>query len=401
MLERMPRAPGVILLSLLMAFVLATLAPLSRESPEVAVSTAQVTLGTIPHRIVSSGFVVPAAYVDVDVPGEIEMLAAGDESPVHAGQILARVNDEGAAARLEALKAVLAEDDAEITRLRGLLDERSARAAEAELLADRDLIVQSDAGAADQRRANAQSRLDDLEASRAAAQVNADASEVDVERSVVRSPVDGVVLSYSSATPGARGPAAFRIATDLTRVRVAAELMDRDADDVANGDVATLECRAGSAQGRVVEVTDESIEGGSTVRGPDTGEDVASRAQRMRTAVLEVSNEGKLFQPGMNVVVQFDEVAHRSVVRIPVGALAFRPSDALLHAIGEQRVPYVPVATQQCQRVQQVWKYNGIEFMAVGVVVGVTDREWAELETGDLSPGDVLVTSANEPPAAP
>jgi hypothetical protein len=41
-----------------------------------------------------------------------------------------------------------------------------------------------------------------------------------------------------------------------------------------------------------------------------------------------------------------------------------------------------------------VWEYDGREFTAIAVRVGLADSQWTELLSGPVRPGDALVTSA-------
>jgi HlyD family secretion protein len=126
----------------------------TRAAPNVDIDTAWVTRGSITPEIVASGTLEAASTVDVGPPvsGIVESIDADRNSAVHAGDILARID----AAPYEA-------------------ELRSARAALAAALADA-RAVESAVRSAEEAVTRAQ---------------------VDVERTIVRSPVDGVVVLRS------------------------------------------------------------------------------------------------------------------------------------------------------------------------------------------------------------
>jgi HlyD family secretion protein len=73
-------------------------------------------------------------------------------------------------------------------------------------------------------------------------------------------------------------------------------------------------------------------------------------------------------------------------IRIPNGALAFRPTADVLANLGE------PGNTGASAN--DVWEYDGKRLTAIAVHVGLADDGWTELLSGPIRPGDALVTSA-------
>ena len=84
-------------------------------------------------------------------------------------------------------------------------------------------------------------------------------------------------------------------------------------------------------------------------------------------------------------------------VRIPNGALAFRPAPDVLKALSEGQ-PHLPdTATHEHEgdrTLGEVWQFNGHQFTPIVVRPGLADDGWTELVSGSIHPGDALVTSA-------
>jgi hypothetical protein len=96
-------------------------------------------------------------------------------------------------------------------------------------------------------------------------------------------------------------------------------------------------------------------------------------------------------------VVTLDGSRLENAVRIPNGALAFRPPQDVLLAIGEPEPPASDIARDADvnTRPRDVWEYDGKRFTPIAVRVGLADDQWTQLLSGSIRPGDTLVTSAS------
>jgi HlyD family secretion protein len=99
----------------------------------------------------------------------------------------------------------------------------------------------------------------------------------------------------------------------------------------------------------------------------------------------------------MTAEVTLDGALRERVVRIPNGALAFRPNSDVLRTLGETGPSSVEAAARPGDRntnARNVWTYDGKRFAPIAVRVGLADNQWTELLAGSIRPGDVLVTGA-------
>ena len=112
--------------------------------------------------------------------------------------------------------------------------------------------------------------------------------------------------------------------------------------------------------------------------------------------MIEVFNAGDKLWPGMTATVRLNGAQVERTVRIPNGALSFRPSNEVLAAIGqgaEQPMGKQEIGADDPMR-RIVWRFDGKRFTPIEVHVGLADREWTALTRGELRPGEGLVTNA-------
>jgi hypothetical protein len=99
----------------------------------------------------------------------------------------------------------------------------------------------------------------------------------------------------------------------------------------------------------------------------------------------------------MTAVAVLNGLRREHTIRIPNGALAFRPPAEVLHALGEvePRLPKSPTEANEGEpTTSEVWEFDGQQFTPIGVRAGLADNGWSELLSGSIRPGDALVTGA-------
>ena len=307
----------------------------TRAAPNVDIDTAWVTRGSITHEIVASGTLEAASTVDVGPPvsGIVESIDADWNSVVHAGDILARID----AAPYEA-------------------ELRSARAALAAALAD----------------------AREVESAVRSAEEAVTRAQVDVERTIVRSPVDGVVVLRSievgeNVDASTQTPVLFRIASDLRHLQLILDVNGTDMTDL----------RAGQRVTFTVEPLGDAL---------FTGELTRAHQSATPTAVADVPNVDQRLRPGMNAAVTVHGSRHDDVTRIPLAAFDFRPPPEAASIIDDFRVDDMQSPVEDVP--SQIWKFSHDRLTPVAVRTGLTDGEWAELVAGPLQPDDQVATGA-------
>jgi HlyD family secretion protein len=201
--------------------------------------------------------------------------------------------------------------------------------------------------------------------------------------------VDGVVVSRSvdvgqTVAASFQTPELFKIAQDLTKMQVKANVSESDIGGVHDGQTATFSVDAypgRTFEGKVVQVRNSPV----TVQNVVTYD-----------VIIEVANPDLALKPGMTATVTISTDHRDDVVRIPLRALRFKPEDA--EAGGAAGIPpnspvgsavYVAGAGGDLERVE--------------VKTGLRDERRAELLEGDLAPGAAVVVALlrSDEPAKP
>src|SRR4029450_7711065 len=132
-----------------------------RATPEVQVTTAPITVGSVARRIVTPGTIqaVTAVEVGSQVSGTIQALGADYNSTVRAGQVLARIDPATYEADLREAQAALALYQAAPDRVRTTVMDAGTKLARAEVLAQRQLIPRADLDSAEAAKQSADAGL--------------------------------------------------------------------------------------------------------------------------------------------------------------------------------------------------------------------------------------------------
>jgi len=395
-----------------------------RTTTEVQVSTAPVTDGRITRRILATGTVQAVTTVEVgaQVSGVIASLDADYNSVVRAGQIVATLDASAydaqlreAVAEREEADAALKRADADVSGFRTAVEDAQMKLTRAEALWDTQLIARADLDAAriavDEAKAElaaGQAIVTQAMAAVDQAKAAVDQAAVNASHTIIRSPVDGIVIERAvdvgqTLAATVQSPTLFRIAGNLERLQVQVDVDESDVGGLTPGELVTFDVDAYPGErfhGTISQVRVQPIAqqtatatavGGSTTQSPATTT-VATVVSY--TTIVDVANLDQRLRPGMTADVVLPVARREHAIRIPNGALAFRPAPDLLAAIGEVEPPPASAAGGADGAVRAVWEYDGRQFTPIAVRAGVADEGWTELVSGSIRPGDELVTGA-------
>ncbi|HVP15535.1 MAG TPA: efflux RND transporter periplasmic adaptor subunit, partial [Terriglobales bacterium] len=152
-----------------------------RDAPRYR--TADVERGAIESTVSATGTVQPVEQVEVgsQVSGTVYRLHADYNSKVEAGQVLCELEPSGFRARV-------AQNEAAVARAEAALEDGRRQLRRANELSKQNLVSQADLETAE---VTVQQREADLKAARA----QLAATRVDLQNSVIRAPISGVVIS--------------------------------------------------------------------------------------------------------------------------------------------------------------------------------------------------------------
>jgi HlyD family secretion protein len=383
----------------------------SRQAPaEVSYRTARVERGPIAYAVTAAGTVdaVQTVQVDATAAGRITSLSADFNTEVRRGQPLARIDPEPfelrfaqAQADLEAARSALAvaqksvaAGHALVARTRVAMMESEREAERKRSLAERGFIAPAEAERADARMrdfaaeieaAGTQAALQEAQVESARAVVRqretaAAHARAELARTVVRAPVDGVVVARNVETgqvvaPGSGTAPLFVIARDLREMQVEADVAASDVGRLRPGQPASFTVDAfprRAFSGRVVQVR----------KSPRHQQDATTY-----TAVIAAPNGDLALLPGMSARVRIEIETRADALTVPNAALGFRADEAAL-GLGRARVWRLDEATRRP--------------VAVDVQLGLSDGTRTEVVEGDLREGETLVlgTATTLPQAA-
>lgn len=334
--RRLVTRTSAAVLSLILAYpLLGTVAPGQERRDDLRYVA--VTPGDIVQNVTAAGTLEAVDTVEVSsqLSGQIAKLYADHNSVVRADQPLAALDSASFEMAVRQAEASVALAQAQYEESRANIEGANARRAEAL----RDLQVKTaltkTGGVAMLETERAQSNADalaaELSAAKAREQANTAAiavaratlerAQLDLQRTMIRSPIDGVVILRSvelgqTVAATLQTPTLFTIARNLSDMRVYAAVSEADIGAVRTGQRAlfTVESYPGrSFEGRVLEIR----------KAPQTVQNVVTY-----TVVISAPNPKGLLFPGMTADTKIAIEAQRDVLVIPNAALNFRPRGA-------------------------------------------------------------------------
>lgn len=294
---------------------------------------AKVESGSLIAVVSSTGTLNPVVSVQVgsQVSGQIKEMLVDFNSPVKAGQLIARIDPETfqlrvrqAEADLEAVRAAAAVQRAELGRAAANLLDAQRDYERKKMLVEKNFISSAERDKAqtafDVARASMQ--VAEAQARNSAAVVRQRESQlaqakVELERTAIRSPVDGIVVKRSVDTgqtvaASLQAPELFVIARNLTDMQVEASIDEADVGRIRLGQKAgfTVDAFPGRAfEGSVVQVRKAA--------------QVVSNVVTY-TVIISAANPELVLLPGMTANVRIVVAQKDKVLKVPNTALRFR-----------------------------------------------------------------------------
>jgi HlyD family secretion protein len=410
-----------------------------QDSSVPAFLTAAVERGSISTLVKASGTVEAVVSVDVSsqLSGRIAEVFVNFNDAVTAGQPIAQIDQEIFAARVNEARAALRvarataqvqkaaleramvavanaqtaeklaedqsaankarQDEAEREFLRKLALSRTGSGTERDLSQARAL---RDAGGADLRASleqiqmkaeaiaiaeaekhMAEANLENADAVVEQRQAAVDQAEVDLDRTVLRAPIDGIIIKRD-VNPGQtvavslEAKTLFKIANDLREMEVHGKIDEADVGQLKVGQTAQFTVDAypdRTFSGQVLQIR----------KSPEVVQNVVTY-----TTIVSAPNPDLLLLPGMTAQLRIVVSDARGILKIPSQALRFRPNDAS-PPTDHQSANQATSAT--------VWLVgNDGRPKPVTVKPGVTDDNSAELLEGAIAVNQqVIVGIAN------
>lgn len=314
---------------------------------DVQLRTARIERGRIEAQVAASGTVTPVTQVQVgsQVSGQIKELFVDFNTEVKSGQLLARIDPEAfqyklrqVQADLDASRSAVLNAQANAIAAQAAVSRATVDLAESQraLARNQDLVQQgfispaqletSRALVASQqaavRAAQAQAQVSQAQIASAQAAVRqrealVAQAQVDIQRTEIRSPVDGVVIKRSvelgqTVAASLQAPELFVIAQNLSDMQVQTAIDEADISRVALNQKASFTVDA--FPGRSFEGTVSQVRKAAT-----NTQNVITY-----TVVVAFSNTESRLMPGMTANVKLVTDVRENVLKVPNAALRVR-----------------------------------------------------------------------------
>ncbi len=215
-----------------------------RSGGDPVIVTGAVTRGAIVNNISATGTLEPVTTVEVgtQVSGIVESMNADFNSIVKQGQILARLEPSLFRSAVEQAQANLVRAEADEQRLQVGLADAVVKLERTRQLSERQLVPATDLDAAMVSRQSFEAQVKSAAAAVTQARASLRQAQVNLEKTVVASPIDGIVIARNvdvgqTVAASLQAPTLFLIAADLGEMQVKREhrRIGRRADRVRPG----------------------------------------------------------------------------------------------------------------------------------------------------------------------
>ena len=365
--------------------------------------TVPAEVGNIETHVVATGSLQALSVVSVgaELSGRVDTVKVDVNARVKKNDVLVTLAPETFKNALNEAQASLKSASADVTRSQASLSASEVLSGRADRLARQGLVsteeddtqkTTKNLAAADVARARAQAAL---------AKIHVDQAKTDLSKLVIKSPIDGIVLTRTVEPGNALSasmatPVLFTIAEDLGKMELQLPIHESDVSRVRAGQKATFTVDAWPDRKFDATVVDVSY-------APVVTNNVVTY-----TAMLSVGNADLALRPGMTATATIVADTTHDVLRVPSSALRYTPPKP------EQSTTINPFAPPRMRGGGRggapgmggpggapkadppgVWVLRDGAPVRVRVTPGVTDGAFTEIKDGELQAGDEIVVGAS------
>lgn len=337
-----------------------------KKEEKVSFETAKVEKKSIHTSITATGTIEPVTSVTVgtQVSGIVAKLYVDYNSIVKKGQVIAELDKTNLISELNTAKANLASSQSTATY-------QQANYNRYKTLYDKGLVS---ADEFENAQLSYQKAREDVNAKRESVRK----AETNLGYATITSPIDGVVLSKSveegqTVAASFNTPELFKIAQDLTDMRVIADIDEADIGGVKEGQRVSFTVDAfpdDHFEGRVTQVRQQATTESNVVT---------------YEVVISAPNEDLKLMPGLTASVTIFTMEKNDVLVVPSKALRFMPNQAFLEK--DQTIADVEAD-------HKLWTMEGNTFKAHKVEIGTSNGVLTEI-TGGVAAGTVVLSDFN------
>jgi HlyD family secretion protein len=380
----------------------------ARNGAEFQYRTDEARRGDLTVIVTATGNLEPTNQVEVgsEVSGTIATVSVDYNDFVKAGQELARLDTTKLEAQVRQSQAAV--ESARASLLQAQASVLEARSEMARLDHVRELSngrlpsrLDLDTAEATLKRAEADVAMTTAKIAEAEAKLRVD--QTNLEKAVIISPINGVVLKRSvepgqTVAASLQAPILFTLAEDLAKMELHVDVDEADVGQVKEGQQATFTVdaypdRVFPAHITQVRYGSEAVEGVVTY-----------------LTELNVDNSDLSLRPGMTATADIVVKELRDVLLVPNAALRYNPPQQEEEKVGTEGGSLLgklfPRPSQTRPRKgeeggdkkkQRIWTLREGRPVAVPVTTGATSGMMTEVAGGEVSPGmPVIVESSSK-----
>ena len=382
--------------------------------PDYATET--VARGALAVSVSATGKLAPTNQVNVgsELSGLVTKVVVDVNDRVTKGQPLALVDPSRfqdtvnqSQAALDAAVATVAQNQATLSQSNATL----ARFQEVSRLSGGRVPAKTemDQAIADKNRAIANVRAAQANVASARATLSSNATQL--VKTVIRSPVNGVVLARQiepgqTVAASFSTPTLFVIAEDLSRMKLQVAIDEADVGSVKEGQSAVFTVDAFPGKTFPAAITRVDLGSNLSAQASTTTTTTTTTGQVVSySATLSVGNANLQLRPGMTATADITTTAKTNVLLVPNAALRFKPTDTGASAnkgIAGALIPGRPRRGGAGTGKGETVKRGGSQTVYIAdaqgtpqpvqITTGESNGSMTEVIGGNLQPGDKVIT---------
>jgi len=347
--------------------------------------TEEITRTSVVSTVSATGTIEPLVKVLVgsQVSGTITGWKKDFNEPVEEAEVLAELDQDRFSRAVDMRTAAVSMARANAEQARVRYEDASRERRRIEALFERKTASENEILVVRANEAQQFAALHAAEAQIAMAEAELKAARVDLDRTIIRSPIDGVVISRDidagqTVAATMQAPTLFTIAADLKRMRVHANVSESDIGKVRDGMDAEFVVDAYPGRkfrGKVAQVR----------FNPTITENVVTYV-----TLIDVQNDDLALRPGMTATIAFEVDRADDVLTVPSAALRFRPGPPPGTSSGTSFGGSRPSGSRNAGGPTVHRLVNGAP-ESLAVKVGLSDGTRTEVSGEGLEPGTPVI----------
>jgi HlyD family secretion protein len=363
--------------------------------------SAEAHTGDLTVTVTATGTLEPVNDVDIgtEVSGTIKTVEVDYNDRVKKGQVLARLDTAKLEAQVLQSKAALQSAQASVLDAEAtMLEARSelGRLKHVLELSGGKVPSQNDLDAATAKLKRAEAQAATAHAQVAEAQAKLSLDQTSLDKAIIVSPIDGVVLKREiepgqTVAASLQAPVLFTVAESLAQMELHVAVDEADVGQVKEGQEASFTVDAFPNREFPAAIT-------QVRQAPQTVEGVVTYE-----TVLSVDNADLSLRPGMTATAEITVQKLKDVLLVPNAALRFSPPSTkaessssgggLLGMLLPRR--HRPSSNNKRKDLggkhQRVWVLQDGAPVAVAVTVGASDGQMTEVQSKELKSGTAVL----------